>query len=152
MVAKATRFCARSFVRKQSMKKISSGAEHMCSLSYPGLRDFLFIDQYKAYSLKEIRELVAVHVVQLAEAHIETFWTTKAMEMHHTSSWLAYKKIKAELITKTSDQESFDVAVLTINCTVGLVELCITLLVSEAISRLARRTPASTQFRTAFLI
>lgn len=65
---------------------------------------------------------------------------------------LAHERIGTEAGEGTTDQECLDITVLAINCTVGPEGLCRALLVSGALLRLARTTPASTQLENARLI
>lgn len=152
MVDEASHFRAASLFRNNSTKKIWSKIQHMWSHVYLGPPDCLAVDQFSAYILKNMKESLEVHSVQLQEAPIEAAGAIETVKRYHGPFSLSYQMIRAATGRETSDQECLDLMVFAIIRTVGPGGLCRALFVFDAILQPARLKPPRTHLERPLLI
>lgn len=115
LVDEATHFCAASFFRNQSTKKIWGRIQHTQSLVVLGPPDFLVVDQGTAYTSKGMKDSLEIQGVQLVEELIETPSAIGTVERYHDPLKLTYEQIRTESGKVATDQKCLDLSIFVVN-------------------------------------
>lgn len=124
MVYMATHFCAACFHRNQSAAAIWTSIHTPWTLVYIGPPDHLTVDQGSSYVSREIRAILEADGVTLQEAAIENLGAIGTVERYHAPLRAAFMKIRDELGLETIYKRCLQMAIFSVNATVGPEGLC----------------------------
>ena len=110
-----------------------------------GPPDYFRVDQGSSFVSKEFLDSADADGISVLQAPVESPVTMSHVERYHAPLRAAYIKISADLPRKESDRDCLQMAVKSVNNTIGPEGLCPTILVFGAIPRIGSRQPAATQ-------
>ena len=151
-VDEATHFCSAIFLRKVSAEETWKALLRCWSRVYLGHPDRIRVDQGSNFVAKHFLDCCTAEDIQVLQAPIESPSTITHVERYHAPLRAAYTKIRDALPKEESDADCLQLAVKSVNDTLGPEGLCPTLLVYGTIPRPPRRTPAETQIRRAEVV
>ena len=149
VVDEATHYMSALFLRKVSSEETWKAIQRCWIRVYLGPPDNIRVDQGSNFVSQHFRNCTNSEGIQLLEAPVESPSTMTHVERYHAPLRSAYLKIRSDLPRTESDADCLQMAVKSVNDTVGPEGLCPTLLVYGSIPRPARQTPADTQLARA---
>lgn len=149
VVDEATHFCAALFLTSHKSSDVWQALLRCWNRLYLGPPDFLRVDQGSNFVSKEFLDLSEAEGITVLQAPIESPSTMSHVERYHAPLRAAYNKIRTDLPKTETDKDCLQMAVKSVNDTIGPEGLCPTLLVFGAIPRLASRQPATSQLARA---
>lgn len=149
VVDEATHFMGAQFLKSHSSADVWKALLRCWSRLYLGPPDHLRIDQGSNFVSQEFLDCATTEGIIVLEAPIESPSTMSHVERYHGPLRRAYLKIRESLPRRETDADCLQLAVKSMNDTVGPEGLCPTLLVFGALPRAAKRQPASSQLERA---
>ena len=147
VVDEATHYCAAMFMSRMTAEETWKCLLRCWIRTYLGPPDHLRVDQGSNFVAKQFLDSAEAEGISVLEAPIESRNTISHVERYHAPLRVAYEKIRDSL--PKSETDCLQMAVKSVNDTIGPEGLCPTLLVYGAILRPPRRAPADTQMQRA---
>lgn len=144
VVDEATHFCAATFLRNISSKEVWKALSRCWINAYIGPPDFLRLDQGSQFTSKEFNTAAVSAGIQIIQEPIENPSFMSHVERYHAPLRAAFEKLRMDLPGE-NNQDILQMAVHSVNNTVGPKGLCPNLCVFGAIPRPARNIPAPQQ-------
>lgn len=146
IVDEATHFSAAAILKSQSSHEIWKGILRLWVHTFLGPPKFLSFDQGSAYTFNEFKSYAEALGMKMRERPIETPGAIGVVEPYHGPLRAYFKKTRETLSgDQATDDEGVQMAVFSLNSTMGPKGLVPMLLVFGALPRPARTTPAPTQ-------
>ena len=149
VVDKATHYSAAMFMRRMTAEETRKCLLRCWIRTYLGPPDHLRVDQGSNFVAKQFLDSAEAEGITVLEAPIESPNTMSHVERYHAPLRVAYEKIRDSLPKLETYPACLQMAVKSVNDTIGPEGLCPTLLVYGAIPRPPRRAPADTQIQRA---
>lgn len=145
VVDEATHYRSAMFVQRVRSREVWKTLLRCWCHVYLGPPDFLRVDHGSQFISKEFLENAEADGISVLTAPIECPSSMSPVERYHGPLRAAYTKIRAELPKTESDADCLQMAVKSVNDSIGPEGLCPTLLLYGTVPRPARNTPAETQ-------
>lgn len=145
IVDEATHFMSACFLRNSSTKEVWASIRKCWINVYLGPPDFLRVDQGSNLVSSEFKESAAGLDIVVLDAPVESPSTMSHVERYHEPLRTAFRKISHHLGGKETKFNTLQMAVKSVNDTIGPEGLCPTLLVFGAVPRPARVSPSPDQ-------
>lgn len=149
VVDEATHYSSARFLPNASAKEIWRALRRCWIEIYLGAPDFLRIDQGSSFTSAEFQGAATSQGISILEAPVESPSTMSHVERYHHPLRTAYEKLRSSLGSDEKDHDVLQLAVKSVNDTLGPEGLTPTLLVYGIIPRPARKVPALKQIERA---
>ena len=149
VVDEATHYSAAVFLKRMTAEETWKCLLRCWIRTYLGPPDHLRVDQGSNFVAKQFLSSAEAEGISVLEAPIESPNSMSHVERYHAPLRAAYEKIRDSLPKSETDADCLQMAIKSVNDTIGPEGLCPTLLVYGAIPRPPRRTPAETQIQRA---
>ena len=149
VVDEATHYSAASFLKRMTAEETWKCLLSCWIRTYLRPPDHLRVDQGSNLMGKQFLDSAEAEGVSLLQAPIESPCSMSHVERYHAPLRVAFEKIRDSLPKSDTDVDCLQMAVKSVNDTIGREGLCPTLLVNGAIPRPPRRSPAVTQMQRA---
>ena len=148
MVDEATHFSVGCWLKNSTSAEVWKSFLRCWSLIYVGPPDYLRVDQGTNYTSKEFKANANSAGITILEAPVESPNTMSHVERYHGPLRTAYQKLKTAL-PKENKVDLLQMAIYSVNNTVGPEGLCPTLCVFGTIPKPDRTTEAKSQIERA---
>ena len=152
VVDEATHFSAALFLTKVSSNHVWKAFLKCWSRVYMGPPDHMRVDQGSQFISKEFLDDCEAEGIMVLPAPVESPSTMSHVERYHAPLRSAYTKIRESLPRSESDAECLQMAIKSVNDTIGPEGLCPSMLVFGSLPRPARNLPSDTQIARAHAI
>ena len=152
VVDEATHYQSAAFLHKQKSNDVWKCFLRCWSRIYLGPPDFLDVNQGSNFISKDFLNNADAEGISVLPVPIESPHSISHVERYHSPLRAAFNKIRSDLPRSEFDKECLEMAIKSVNDTIGPEGLCPTLLVYGAIPRISNRQPAETQLARAAAI
>lgn len=149
VVDEATHYTAALFLRSNTAEETWKAILRCWIRIYLGPPDYIRIDQGTNFVAKQFRSSAEAEGISILQAPIESPNTMSHVERYHAPLRVAFNKIRDSLPRSESDSDCLQLAVKSVNDTIGPEGLCPTLLVYGSIPKPPRLGSAETQMARA---
>lgn len=149
IVDEATHFNQAKFLTNHKSMTVWKAILRAWIRTYSGPPDFIRVDQGSNLVSSEFLDCADAEGISVLPAPVESPNTMTHVERYHAPLRVAYEKIRDSLPRSESDDECLEMAVKSVNDTIGPEGLCPTLLVFGIIPRISQRHPAPSQVERA---